>query len=698
MGDDLTPQDFERATHDAGFRDFLKQQYGLTESDLPPLSATTDAAPPPAPPARQTRIGPRGIPIPVGNASDASVGDAAMSAFRGATLGFGDEALNAVRALPAATGGLEAYADRYVGLQNASENAARRFAVDHPVLDTGAQMAGALLTGNALVPKSLGAVPNNAGVIAKTGGALKRIGAATGIGAAAGGLAGAGDPRADESRLASGGRGAMTGAALSGAAATVGEVVSPAFQLVRRMAGRSRPAEVVAAYADEASQTAPDFVRRATAQEAQGKVPTAADALGTTGLRLGRDVAAASPEAADQLARFGAARAAPSVAQGEIVRDVATATGITPRPTILTQRIIDQSRKDLASKVYPILRRDLTPIDDVDVLRALDTDLGRKAYQMASRLAHSDVQAANVSGRARVPFVPIFDDAGKLRQAPNLATLDWIKRGMDELLNAPPSATPGVGEALSEAEQGMLREIRKGLMNRLDALGATNPTLKAYAQVRGEQEQAFAVVDAMKQGFKRFRAATIPDGAVTDDLTRLAQNAADRGIDRNLLVAAYQQASVDALVTRLRSGSLDKAEQLGTIRSLRALGITADQVDDLLGRVQVTQERQRLGDTFRRLLGGGDDHVGGNYGAGAADIGTGNLPGAGRNIFKALRPAMAAGLTRGNAPMVADALAGPVQPLIRDVGTAQVNNFNRRNRFSNEALVAYLLGQQQGGQ
>lgn len=45
MGDELTPADFERATHDAGFRAFLTQQYGIAEHDLPPMAATDGTQP-----------------------------------------------------------------------------------------------------------------------------------------------------------------------------------------------------------------------------------------------------------------------------------------------------------------------------------------------------------------------------------------------------------------------------------------------------------------------------------------------------------------------------------------------------------------------------------------------------------------------------------------------------------------------------
>ena len=55
---------------------------------------------PTEPPKPQTRIGPRGALLPVRQPEDAQAGDAAMSVLRGATLGFGDEALNAARALP----------------------------------------------------------------------------------------------------------------------------------------------------------------------------------------------------------------------------------------------------------------------------------------------------------------------------------------------------------------------------------------------------------------------------------------------------------------------------------------------------------------------------------------------------------------------------------------------------------------------
>ena len=140
-----------------------------------------------------------------------------------------------------------------------------------------------------------------------------------------------------------------------------------------------------------------------------------------------------------------------------------------------------------------------------------------------------------------------------------------------------------------------------------------------------------------------------------------------------------------------------KAEQAGTIRSLRALGIQPDEIDDLLSRVRTTQERQELGQVFQRLLGGGDDPVVGNKGAAFGDIATGNLPGAGRNLFKAAHNRFT-GITPGTAPQVADLLRQPADAGLKSIRGAERELFTRRNRIGNEALVAFLLGQQAGGQ
>lgn len=67
MGDELTPADFERATHDADFRAFLTQQYGIAEHDLPPMSGAAQpsrhgfASPNPAPASASTTEAPSGI-------------------------------------------------------------------------------------------------------------------------------------------------------------------------------------------------------------------------------------------------------------------------------------------------------------------------------------------------------------------------------------------------------------------------------------------------------------------------------------------------------------------------------------------------------------------------------------------------------------------------------------------------------------
>lgn len=622
----------------------------------------------------------------------------AMEGLRGATFGFLDEAGAAGQALgERISGRTPDMPARYRELMAQSDTERNTYREEHPVAATLANVAGGVATGKAILPRSLGAVPNTASTLAKVGGSLKRIGAVSGIGATAGGLAGAGDPGEGETRMESARRGALTGGIVGGAVGTVGEVGTAGWQLLRRIFGKSLPGEVAERYAAEAGQTAADAQTRATTQAAQGKDPTFADALGRTGMRLGQDAGATSPQAADMLSEFGVQRTKPVEAGREIVRDLRASTGVTPKPTILSQRIIDRERRAMAEQVYPLLRQDTRPITDPEVLRAIDTDLGRQAYAMAARMARADATAAGVTRRAAVPFNRIFNEQGHLIEAPNLATLDWMKRGMDELLDVGTVIKPGQGASLSDTERAAVREIRTFLMQRLDALGSSNPTLKAYSQVRKEQESAFATVEALQQGFTRFKAATVAPGSVTDDLRRLEAEAAKRNLPPDLLRTAYQHAGLDATATRLRTGSLSKGEQAGMIQSLREMGVTQDQVDEFLTRLQTTQERQQVGMAFRRLLGGGDDPVVGNKGAATGDILTGNVAGGLRNVFKAAHNRFT-GITPSTAPAIADVLRQPAAPGIAGMRRAEGELFNRRNRIETEALVSFLLGQQAGGQ
>lgn len=698
--DELTVADFERAAKDKAFRSFLMTQYRLTEADLPPLEGASDTFADVQSGGSTTAKSQFGQTWQRGAAPSGTAEGVGRSFVRG-LIPFADEVGAAGQAVGERIAGRTPdISDRYSELMAESDSARHAFTKSDPVKSTAAEIAGAFTPIGALSRGKavLAGVPQVPGRLAQMSSAAKRVIGTGVVGGAAGALAGADNPAEGESRSEGAMRGTAWGAATGGALGTAAEVAAPVKRLIGRIGGTSSAPEVAARYAEQAGQTGKDFLARMQQQAGQGKAPVVADVLGQTGLRMGRDVAGKSPEGADILSAFGRARTAPSVAQSEAVRDVAVATGITLNPTILTERLIAKARRDLAGKVYPVLRQATAPIDDPQVLRALDTDLGRKAYQAARRMAQADMQAAGVAGRPPVPFVPIFDTKGNLRRAPNLATLDWIKRGMDELLKPGTITKPSQGATLSDTELGALREIRTVLMRRLDELGeAGNAALKAYGEVRGEQETAFFVADAMEQGFKRFKAATIADGAITDDLTQLATEASARQIDGGLIRRAYQQAAIDAFASRLRSGTFQKAEQLTAIRSLRALGIQPQQIDDLLGRLGTTQERQRIGTVLRDLLGGADDHVGGNYAAGVSDLATGNAPGAGRNIFKAWRPAMSAGLTRSNAPRIARALTDPnPAPFVADMTKAQRAMDVSRHRFDREALMAYLLGQQAG--
>jgi hypothetical protein len=217
------------------------------------------------------------------------VHDLLLNAGQGATLGFGDEILGGVQALANTASGkskLENLLDTYRKYQKENEKGVEESLQRHPVLGTGAQLAGGLLIPGA---GTLGAIGEGATALqaAKTGAKA---------GAVMGGLAGIGGsketlgniPGLLEEGAKGAGIGALTGGALSGISRGIGnyasKVVSDSPELERdvtafreglagnKTSGKTGPQTILADIRDKVNSASEQILKPAKqAAEEYGK-------------------------------------------------------------------------------------------------------------------------------------------------------------------------------------------------------------------------------------------------------------------------------------------------------------------------------------------------------------------------------------------------------------------------------------------
>lgn len=407
------------------------------------------------------------------------------SALQGLTFGFSDEAEAGIKALL----GKGTYEQNLASLQLAQEE----FRQESPVTAIGTEIAGGLplmALGGLGAMRGIQALQRTApGIAERVSPAMTGVTGAAVTGAAGAGLAGAGT--AEPGMRMAGTTGAAPIGAALGTAGTVipraiGQVpmVERGIEIGRRALGLggdyARQADVKLLQALQRDGFSPQQVaERIRKIKESGYKPETIVEFGGENTRALADVVAGYP-GASQVARSLAEERGAGQA-GRVMTDFREAFRVNTDALDLAEDIIRQ--RDRASKpLYQQAYQEGGVISDDRIMGFMKIPQFKDAYARARRIAALD-------GVELPPDPTKMGDVGGF----DLMTLDYIKRGLDDVLFTGKQPGSGIGKT----ELAKLKERRNEFVGIVDEAGPAS-----YKQAR----QAFAgpteVLDAIEQGKK----------------------------------------------------------------------------------------------------------------------------------------------------------------------------------------------------
>jgi hypothetical protein len=144
-------------------------------------------------------------------------------------------------------------------------------------------------------------------------------------------------------------------------------------------------------------------------------------------------------------------------------------------------------------------------VDDPRILKVLEDDTFKKAFQEAKDIAATEARAAELRGEdvSRFKLLDIYSrdaDGNWVRtgELPDVRTLDYVKRGIDALIDKGYS-----GEGMSKAKASALRDLKKEYVNVIDDATKVNGT-SAYADARRQYAGDIEVLNALRYGKEDF--------------------------------------------------------------------------------------------------------------------------------------------------------------------------------------------------
>jgi hypothetical protein len=411
------------------------------------------------------------------------------SVLQGGSFGFSDEIGARIDSLRG-KGGYDAnYRDRAISRE--------QYERSNPKAALAGELAGSV--GTAFVP-GLGAynVANRVGTAARLVPAAVRYGSAAVGGATAGAVAGAGTAEPGE-RLQGAGMGALVGGAV-GPVATAGlRGIGHTAQAVKDTTagipyvgalgtGISALGGATLNYGTRAQekflqalrrdQMSPDDLRAATeaAQRLGPKPETLVDRGGVNTRGLAESATRYPGEAQRAASELASERMTGQM--GRIRDDLSQAFRVQGDPKALSKVFSDEASQN-ARPLYEQAYREGSMITDPRIAEYMRLPAFQKAYGTARRLAQYD-------------GIDLPTDPRKLTEF-NLQTLDYVKRGLDDVLYTTKIPAPG---GVGRTERAKIIEAQKGFMGVLDEIVPT------YAQARQAYAGPIAMRNALEDGQK----------------------------------------------------------------------------------------------------------------------------------------------------------------------------------------------------
>jgi len=358
-------------------------------------------------------------------------------------------------------------------------------------------------TGGAAAPAAIAAGARTAGALSRM--AANPLARGAVVGGTTGAVTGAGSAQPGE-------RG--TGAVVGG---TVGTALGGTLPVVIR-GGKS-----LATFARDRLSRDPGYIEN----RAAAKVNTALERSGITpkeaAASMSLDRAAGVPSTLANTTRptVGLAEivTAKSERAGDTLADVleANKSGIRERVVGQTKRGVGnegnfyqqeddmlQSLRANANNLYDEAYKFGT-VNDPTINRVLQNPRFKSFFDEAKKIADNEKLAAELRGEDPSKYVLddifIADEAGNvaLSKLPDVRTLDYIKRGMDAVVNRGYK-----GEGMSSAEANSLKDLKKAMVGALDKATEVDG-VSAYKTARAQYAGDAEVLDALRTGMSDFR-------------------------------------------------------------------------------------------------------------------------------------------------------------------------------------------------
>lgn len=387
-------------------------------------------------------------------------------ALQGISFNLGDELTAAIQTPFRMIGDGQGPVDAFNSGREAFNRSLRKAEQDHPVLATGAEIVGALATGTGLA---------RAGMLASTklpklSGIRQRVVAGAKDGAIAGGLYGAGDGEGLDDRAINAVVGGATGGTIGGALPAVGSaakaVSAPVTNVLQSQFRPQNFATRKVAERLERDGTSLDQVQRRV-----GNGLSIADVAGEGTRDLLRTTTNIAGDARNRVATSLKVR---QIGQGDRLKSAIRQTFADPDGFLTAKDELAETAKNIASPLYE--KAYANPVHFSEKIEGiLNTDAGKKALRKATEIA------SNEEAPFGQWFANIADD-GKvtIKQVPDMRAWDYIKRGLDDVIESQTDKMTGKVTTSGRSVIG----LKNRLLNELDRL---NPDYakarKAYAGV-----------------------------------------------------------------------------------------------------------------------------------------------------------------------------------------------------------------------
>jgi hypothetical protein len=391
------------------------------------------------------------------------------------------------------------------------------------------------------LPQVLRQAPRVAGAtrLQNTGRVLANTARNAGGGIATGAVYGAG---AGEGGLAERGGNALEGAAIGGVlgpvAGVVGErVIAPAISGVGRMIRPNALEGAVDRFGRRFDPDAGVLAQRADERAAQGLETTFVDLMDESQRGLGRALATRQTPARQAVRDFAEGRA--ENLPDRISRQARRNISPDPRsPAEIRDQIAATGRREAAPLYEAAYAEPFTPTPAIEDI--LSRPAGRAALERAARIAANEGRDPNSIGL-------IVSDAGPVAvRSPTMQTMDYVKRGLDDVLEGYRDST--TGRMTLDTEGRAIEGLRRDFRNELDNI---NPS---YAAARASHSSTAALQRATELGenFLSMEADEFSRQAsrLNPAEREVALAAARRAVERG----AGTQGAAPGLAQRLSSG------------------------------------------------------------------------------------------------------------------------------------------------